>query len=752
VNRFNLRVILLWIALLVFIFSSGCNSTATEIPATPTSDPNAGLPTPLAHTTQVPEAVSTADAYLHAWQREDYEAMYSMLSTGSQQAISQEQFVQKYQSVADEAALKGVDYQNLSEEAIDDTTSKVAYQVSMHTNLIGDITRDTTMDLALEDGQWKVDWTEATILPELAGGNRLRMDLNNPARASIYDRNGNPLASQAEATSIGLYPDYVDLEASDGLFSLLSRVSGLRADTIRSRVENAQAGDYLPLGQILTDQAPGVLQALSQWGAVMISNYVSRFYPGNGIAPHLVGYVSALNQEELSQYRRKGYRVDEKVGRKGIERWGEDTLVGKHGGTLYVVDSEGKLVSELGSTGSEPGQSIYSTIDRDFQSGVQQALGGFKGAAVVLEQDTGKVLAMASSPGFDPNAYQTENINWQTTLGGIVSDPNLPEFNRAAQGLYPLGSVFKIITMAAGLESGQYAPDSTYQCNYIFDELAGLPLEDWTYKRFLEDGVTQPSGLLTLPQGLIRSCNPWFYHIGLDLYNKGLTTAVSDMARAFGLGSKTGIGVVDEEAGRVPDPENQVDATNLAIGQGNLQVTPLQVANFVAAIGNGGTLFRPQAIEKIVDAQGTPTFEFKPEEIGKLPIRPEYVKVIQDAMHQVTISKKPRGTGFLIFNGFGIPVAGKTGSAESQAAEPLSWFAGYTMEGREDKPDIAIAVLVEDIGEGSEYAAPIFRRIVELYFTGQVQKIYPWESTIGVTRSPTPLFSETPTPEPGLIP
>jgi len=306
-----------------------------------------------------------------------------------------------------------------------------------------------------------------------------------------------------------------------------------------------------------------------------------------------------------------------------------------------------------------------------------------------------------------------------------------------------------VITLAAALESGKYTPESTYDCDYLFTELFGLTLEDWTYKRFLEDGKTKPSGLLTLPQGLIRSCNPWFWHIGLDLYNQGLTTAISDMARGFGLGSKTGIEVVEEEAGTVPDPQNQVDATNLAIGQGNLQVTPLQVANFIAAIGNGGTLFRPQAIDKIVNAQGTTTFEFKPEEIGKLPISPENLKVLQEAMHQVTISKTPRGTAYLIFTGFDIPVAGKTGSAEAQGIEPLSWFAGYTMAGREDKPDIAVAVIVEDIGEGSEYAAPIFRRIVEYYFYGQPQKLYPWESTIGVTRSPTPIFTETPTPDGG---
>lgn len=733
----------LCISLLIIFLLLGC-SRSSPVPATPApSTSPSPLPTVAITTVSTPNTEAAAAVYLDAWKNENYPVMYGMLTQVSKDAINEDTFTQKYRSVASEAALsKGIDYQILS-KLTTPKSAQVNYRVVLHSVLVGDIQRDTVMNLTLEKGQWRVQWDDALILPELSGGNHLSMDYKIPSRANIYDRNGHALVAQQDAVAIGLDTSKVDQDRQNELVSMITRLTNgrIRPETLNPEIDNYRnnGGWYLPVTDIAADQLAPYESSLSGFAGVILQPFRTRYYL-EGVAPHVVGYMSAIQKDEVDKFARLGYKWNERIGRDGLELWGEKYLAGKRGGTLYVMDPAGKTVTILADTGTEPAQAIYTTLDRDLQLGVQQALNGFLGAAVVLNKNTGEVLAMVSSPSFNPNLFEPTNYNSQMLIGKLYGDDR-PLYNRATQGQYPLGSVFKIITMAAALKSGIYTPGTTYNCGYHFDELVNVTLNDWTYDHFQKDGKTQPSGLLTLPQGLMRSCNPFFWHIGLDLFSRGLTKDISDMARGFGLSKPTGIEIT-EEAGGIPDPASPLDSTNLAIGQGSTLVTPLQVADFVAAVGNDGTLYKPSVIEKIVPPSGEPTYVFTPTVTGRLPISDTTLTTIQDAM--ISVIRDAHGTAHFVFPNFPYKVAGKTGTAQDPPRDPHAWFVAYTYEDRPEKPDIAIAVVLENQGEGSEWAAPIARGIIQLYFSGQ-RSTFPWEAQPGVWKTPTSSAADTPT-------
>lgn len=721
------------LAILLAACNGESNQPAPTVQATPT------LSQPGINTTQAPDVRKAVGMYLDAWENEDYASMYNMLTSISQDAVSEEQFEEIYRDAAGEIALSELETQILS--ALTQThTAQASYQVLMRSALVGEIQRDTIMNLSLEDGEWRIQWDEGLILPELSGGNSLRMDYLIPSRANIYAKDGQALVAQADATALGLFPDQIDPDQENTLLTELYRLTGIYPDVIAEQYEDFPEGAdwYMPLMAVSADavsQREGVLSGLS--GLVM-RPFRSRYYFEGGIAPHVLGYVSAIQAEEVEEYRRLGYRQDERVGQSGLESWGEQYLSGVRGGALYVVDQDGLTVTKLAETSPEASQAIYTTLDKDLQLGVQGAIEGFRGAAAVIELDTGRVLALASSPGFDPNLFEPSNLNSSYALGDLFDPEETPLLNRATQGQYPLGSVFKIITMAAALESGLYTPDTIYNCGHTFTEVQGITLYDWTYEKELP-----ASGELTLSEGLMRSCNPYFYHIGRDLYLQGLESAVPDMARGFGLGEATGIEQVAEDEGQVPDLENELDATNLSTGQGALQVTPLQVATFIAAIGNGGTLYRPQVIESIQPPDGEPSYTFEPAVTGTLPITEDTLIAIQQAM--VSVVENSRGTAHRVFANFPIDLAGKTGTAQDPPRDPHAWFAGYTYENREGKPDIAVVVVLENAGEGSEVAAPVVKGIIQQYFTER-RDVFPWEVLPGVWKTPTPEPTETPAP------
>jgi penicillin-binding protein 2 len=716
------------------------------------------LPQPAVTISSAPDAGAALTAYLNAFKADDYNTMYSLLSRVTQDAIPLDEFARRNRDALNEMSSGSFEYEILS-ALVNPLSAEISYRVTYHTVLVGDIQRDMIARFSLEDNVWKLQWDDANILPELAGGNDLKMDYKIPSRGEIYDRNGDPFAAQSDVYAFYVIPGNVTDESTARVWNLC----GISQDGLTQDILNTPDQFAIPLCEASPEESE-IIRAAAPSG-LQWEKYTSRYYFEQGTGSNVVGYTLFISADDLDSYKRLGYQGSERVGTAGIEKWAEEYLAGKHGGTLYVRNpSTGQIVTQVGESEPQPSQSVYLTLDRNLQYYAEKSIEGFRGAVVVMEVDTGRVLAMASSPDFDSNIFETTNPNSSEQLGELNQRFDDPFLNRAAQGQYPLGSVFKIITMSAGMESGLYIPETTFDCQYDYTKLPDKVRHDWTWQhcqdrlasgRECNTPDSTPSGVLTLAQGLMRSCNPLFWDIGYTLYQNNRQNDIANMARAFGLGQPTGIGQVTEASGQIVDPTNAVDVVNQAIGQGDVQVTPLQVARFMAALGNGGTLYRPQLVEKIQPLEGSPITVFKPEATGVLPVTQERLALIRQAM--ISVVKDPRGTANFRLRGIPVPVAGKTGTAESGSGLPHAWFAGYTLceddivnyPVCENKPDIAIAVVLENQGEGSDWAAPVFKRIVETYYLGSPQTIYWFESNFGITETPTPfggIPTETPKP------
>lgn len=728
----------------VLLYLTACSSGGGPgISIFPTTTP---LPPPIVTVNSVPDPSLALKAYLDAFKADDYNAMYGTLSKVAQDSITLEDFAKRNRDALNEMSAATFDY-TVTSSLVNPYSAEIAYQVTYHTALIGDLQRDIIAKLVLEGNQWKLNWDDSLILPELAGGNTLKMDYSVPSRGNIYDRNGNALAAQSDAYSFSVISGNVTEKSREALLTQVWLLCGIAPEALAAQIDDRLAGGAglypIPLCEA-SEQESERIRNVSPSGLEW-ETYNSRFYFQQGAGSNVVGYTQQVPVEELEKYRRLGYAGDERVGRDGIELWAENYLSGKHGGTLYVVNN-GSIVTKVGESPAQPADSVYLTIDRNLQFYAEQALKGFTGAAVVIERDTGRVLAMATSPNYDSNVFAPDNPNGSAQFSDLLQQ-NQPFVNRAAQGQYPLGSVFKIITMAAGMESGLFVPETTYDCQYDWTSLPDRVRHDWTWQHCQDrlaagkecnTSDSQPSGVLSLSEGLMRSCNPFFWQIGYTLFQQNRSTDIATMARAFGLGQKTGIEQIQEEAGQISDPPTVVDVVNQAIGQGDVQVTPLQVARFIAALGNGGTLYRPQLVEKIEPVTGAATPIFKPTAQGTLPIQQFRLDLIRDAM--ISVVKDKRGTANFRMRGLDIPIAGKTGTAESGSGLPHAWFAGYTMDSENSSlPDIAIAVVLENQGEGSDYAAPIFRAIVETYYYGTPRSTPWYAASYGA-----PLYTPTP--------
>jgi penicillin-binding protein 2 len=686
--RYNLAMLKKLLLLTCLLLAACSNSATPTPPPTPTVDPS------------LPPAEPVAQAFLAAWEQADYNTMYSLVSSETQAKLSPEAFANRYTAAQSTATTRFVRAQ-LRSTLQEDQQVQASYHVEWDTALFGTLKSDYEMTLSLQDGQWRVAWEDGLVWPDLKNGGQFQIQYQIPRRANIYDSDGKGLAVDGKIVTIGVVPGQIEDEAT--LLAGLSPILNLSPDDIKAKYASAAADWFVPLGDVPFEITQANAQFLKSPG-IQLREDAQREY--KGLAAHVVGYIAQITADNLQQWKERGYRGDEWVGATGLEAWGEPYLAGTHGGTLTVIGGDGSIVKTLADRPATPSRSIYTTIDRPLQEGVEKILAGHTGAIVVMNPQNGAILAMASYPTFDPNAlisaYAAQPAGEQSFL------------NRATQGAYPPGSTFKPVTMAAGLEKAGLKPTSTFFDPGYWDGL-GQAFRKWNWN-------TAGDGTIDFVNGLSRSNNTVFYEVGKRVQDVD-QFALPNMARAFGLGHTTGITGVEEVAGQIPDPDWKQqtkgeawvpgDGVNMAIGQGDVLATPLQMVNMYAAIANGGTIYRPRIVQKIGSNNEPPEEVWQPEVMGKLPVSPENLQAIQQGLHGVISS--PGGTAGFVFRGFPKSAAGKTGTAEAGGPGQTShaWFVVYAPY---ENPEIVVLVFLENGGQGSYNAAPLARQVLETYY------------------------------------
>ena len=437
-----------------------------------------------------------------------------------------------------------------------------------------------------------------------------------------------------------------------------------------------------------------------------------RVYPQEALAGQVIGYVSEVTAEDLETLADAGYRAGDVVGRSGLEAGAEELLRGTPGWTLVAVAGDGSE-TVLYETEMVPGADVAITIRPELQSVAQQALAPYPAAAsAVVDPRSGDVWALASAPAFNPNA-----MTLGTTLAGAPLNPASAAqiFNKAVLAAYPAGSSFKPFTLAAALWTGVATPQTVVTCPPTWQ------YGDFTFRNYQEHSL--PGGV-SLAQAMAFSCNTTYMPLAYEVY-LARETALTDLLFEFGFGAPTGIGYLAEETGIVPDDAwlaangrggySGFEQIPLAIGQGAFLGTPLQLANAYAAIGNGGTLWQPRILTTATLPDGSVVEQVEPTAVRQVSVSASDLAYVTDTLQAVVTL--PYGTGTAAFSGFGIPVAGKSGTAETGTPDPHAWFPAFAPA---DDPTISVATVLANIplGTGGSDAAPLVRRVMAAPFSG----------------------------------
>lgn len=530
-----------------------------------------------------------------------------------------------------------------------------------------------------------------------ADSNRIRVIPKQPERGNIFDRNGKILASSRLSHAVYVWPmapknvEWAETKAK------LAQILHTPEAEIQKRLEKAGYNSST-LVRVARDLTPTQITALAEFDNQLkdVEVYIEavREYPNGELASHVLGYTGEMSDRELVKKRSQGYRLGDVVGQMGVEAAFEQQLRGEWGGQQVEVDGKGRIVKILGAKAAKTGQNVYLTIDINLQKAAEKALGLRQGAIVALDPRNGEVLAMVSRPAFDPNIF-TKRIapaQWKS-----LQSKDHPFVNRALRG-FPPASTFKIITTTAAIESGKFAP-STILPTYACMNIGGTTFCDWNRAGF---------GPLGFAGALAWSSDTFFYQIGRGIGGEVLI----DWTRRYGFGKKTGIELAAEEArGLVADdkwkqanldlPWSVGDTVNMSIGQGFLQVSPLQTARMFAVPANDGYLVQPHLLKNNETAK---TWR------KSLNLKPDTVRVIRQGLRQVVDG----GTGKALNSPNIPPASGKSGTAEAFGHKSHTWFGGYAPS---SKPEIVVVAFAEHSGGGGgKLCAPMVLQVMEAYF------------------------------------
>ena len=551
-----------------------------------------------------------------------------------------------------------------------------------------------------------------------AKNNILRKYQVKAPRGRIFDRKGRPLAINRPSFNLYVVPGYLGRGKKRLLLDHLARYLGVEEGEVERRLSRSRSsrGRWTPvLVKRDLSQEELALVEEKEWlfPGAMVRAEGKRYYPNGGLASHVLGYVGEVNEKEL---RYEDYYPGDMVGRSGVEKEYEEVLRGIPGWEMWEVDAVGRKRKLVVSSSPVPGEDVYLTLDLDLQRKVEELLKDKQGCIVAMDPRDGEVLALASAPGFDPNLF-VKGISakdWKL----LSQDKTHPLQNRCIQGLYPAGSVFKIVVALAGLESRKITPKQHYFCN------GGYPFGGRVYRCWKKGG----HGDLDLRRAIVESCDVYFYNLGHEL---GVDT-IHKYGAILGLGRKTGIDLPHEKGGLLPSSQwkrralGQIwfpgETLSLSIGQGYLQVTPLQLDLMLSQVVNGGIKIKPHLLLKVV--KGGKVQPWGGREGGRLPFKRWDLAFIKDALRGVV--EDPHGTGSAARIP-GIEVGGKTGTAQVVAMKedpdkeeelPPHWreHAWFVAFAPVRNPRIAVAVLVEHGGHGGSAAAPLAREVIKAYF------------------------------------